>query len=170
MVVFVLIIYGSSVKHEFTLDDDVFFTNHKSVQKGIKGTTEIFTHGSLENYDGAKGLQPYRPVMLLSFALEKQFLGNGPAIAHFINVLLYIILVLVLFNLLLKLMPGITTLQAAIITLLFAVHPVHAEVVSSVKSRDELLAALFCLLSFSLAINAIKSEKLISGFSILSFI
>ena len=80
LVGFTFVLYGNSISHQFTLDDDVFFTNHSSVQKGIKGIPELFTHGSLEKFDGAKGLQPYRPITLLSFALEIDNSGQERAL------------------------------------------------------------------------------------------
>lgn len=144
---FTLLLYGATIKYEFTLDDDVFFLQHKSVQKGIKGIPEIFSHGSLEKFDGAPGQQPYRPITLVSFALEKEFSGKKPAPAHAINLLLYLILGVVLFNFIIKLFPRLHPYLAGFMVLLFISHPLHTEVVASVKSRDELLAALFGILA-----------------------
>lgn len=144
---FTLLLYGATVKYDFTLDDDVFFLQHKSVQKGIKGIPEIFSHGSLEKFDGAPGQQPYRPITLVFFALEKEFLGKKPAPAHAINLLLYLILSIVLFNFIIKLFPRLHPYLAGFIVLLFITHPLHTEVVASVKGRDELLAALFGILA-----------------------
>jgi hypothetical protein len=43
--------------------------------------------------------------------------------------------------------------------LIFAVHPIHTEVVNSLKNRDELLALFFALLSFSILIKQSFNEK-----------
>jgi hypothetical protein len=72
LIVVVLILYGNSINYDFTIDDNIFYTKHTSVQKGISGIGEIFTHGSLEKYNGMQGVQPYRPVTLTSFAIQKQ--------------------------------------------------------------------------------------------------
>ncbi len=168
LAVVVIILYGNSINYEFTVDDNIFYAKHSSVQKGIKGIGEIFTYGSLEKYNGMTGVQPYRPVTLTSFAIQKQLFNNDPAKAHLINVLLYILLVLVLFNLLLKLFPATNPVVSGLIVLLFAVHPIHTEVVCSVKSQDELLSALFGLLAMSYAASLVKADKYSAKFGILS--
>ena len=164
----VIIIYGNSINYEFTIDDNIFYARHSSVQKGIPGIGEIFSHGSLEKYNGMTGVQPYRPVTLTSFAIQKQLFNNDPAKAHLINVLLYVLLVLVLFNVLLKLFPATNPMVSVLIVLLFAVHPIHTEVVCSVKSQDELLSALFGLLALSYAASLVKAEKYSAKYGILS--
>jgi len=168
LVLAVLLLYGNSVNYNFTIDDNVFYVKHQSVQKGISGIPETFTYGSLEKYNGMTGLQPYRPVTLSSFAIQKQLFNNSPAKAHLINVLLYALLVLVLFNVLLKLLPDVHPLVCATIVLLFTVHPVHTEVVASVKSQDELLSVLFALLALSYATTLIKGETFSVKYCILS--
>lgn len=170
LIVVVLILYGNSINYGFTVDDNIFYTKHSSVQKGISGIGEIFTHGSLEKYNGMKGVQPYRPVTLTSFAIQKQLFDNDAAKAHLVNVLLYVLLVLALFNLLLKLFPATNPLVSGIIVLLFAVHPIHTEVVCSVKGQDELLSALFGLLAFSYAASLIKADKYSIKYGLLSML
>ncbi len=168
LVTAVLLMYGKTVNYDFTIDDNIFYVKHNSVQKGISGIPEIFMYGSLEKYNGMKGLQPYRPVTLTSFAVQKQIFNNGAAKAHFVNILLYVLLVLVLFNVLLKLLPEVHPLICATIVLLFAVHPVHTEVVASVKSQDELLSVLFGLLALSYAATLIKADKFSVKYFVLS--
>ena len=170
LVIAVFILYGSSINYEFTVDDNIFFLKHTSVQKGLSGIGETFAYGSLEKYNGMKGVQPYRPVTLISFALQKELFDNSPTKAHWVNVLLYALLLLALFNLFLKLLPDIDPIVSGLIVLLFAAHPVHTEVVASVKSQDELLTALFSLLALSYAISLIKSPKYSLKFSLLSIL
>ena len=165
----VFVMYGNSINYEFTIDDNIFYGKHGSVQKGVQGIPETFVYGSLEKYNGMTGLQPYRPVTLTSFALQKQLFNNDPAKAHLINVLLYALLVLVLFNLLLKLLPAAHPVVCGIIVLLFAAHPVHTEVVASVKSQDELLSALFAFLALSYAVSLVREEKFSLKYCMISF-
>ncbi len=169
LVIGVLLMYGNSVNYDFTVDDNIFYGKHASVQKGFQGIGETFTYGSLEKYNGMKGVQPYRPVTLTSFAIQKELFNNDPGKAHLVNVLLYALLALVLFNLLLKLLPAAHPIVCGIIVLLFAAHPVHTEVVASVKSQDELLSALFALLALSYALSLVKQESYSIKYAILSF-
>lgn len=161
--VFAFLLYGKTLNFQFALDDDMFFLKHSSVQKGAAGISEILTHGSLEKFDNSKGLQPYRPLTLASFALQKQFFGNDAKKAHLFNVLLYALLLIVLFEVLRQLFQDIHPLFCALIVLLYAAHPVHTEVVANVKSRDELLAVVFSLAALYWAI-----KKTSSGTSTLS--
>ncbi|MEZ4889875.1 MAG: glycosyltransferase family 39 protein [Crocinitomicaceae bacterium] len=53
-------------------------------------------------------------------------------------------------------------LFAAVATLLFTVHPIHTEVVASLKNRDELLAFLFVIWAGLCAFKYLEKEKISS--------
>lgn len=142
--VFALVLYGKSIGFEYTLDDELFITKNTHVQKGLGGIADALTSKSLNDI----GHQPYRPVPMLTFIFEKVLTGNSPGAAHAINLLLYAVLLQVLWSLLNRLFTGFHPVFNAAIVLLFAAHPLHVEVVASVKSRDELLATLFGLLAW----------------------
>lgn len=143
----IILLYGSTINYEFTLDDDLFYLKHKSVQKGFDGVGEIFSLGSLNQFDGTTGTQPYRPATLLFFTFQHVYFDNSPTAAHLLNVFMYVLVSIVLYTLLRKLFSSLNRWYAVLITVLYIVHPIHTEVVSSVKSVDELLAALFCFAS-----------------------
>ena len=111
------------------------------------GFSEFFSYGSLNKFDGTVGVQPYRPLTLLYFGIQKTFFDNSTSAAHLLNVLLYALLSLVLFSLLQRLFPKLHVWFIGLITLLFVAHPIHTEVICSVKSVDELLAGLFGFLA-----------------------
>jgi tetratricopeptide (TPR) repeat protein len=140
------IIYGQSLRFEFAMDDNIMIRLNKSVQKGLGGFQELFTHsmvfGSNGRNDGA-----YRPLTMMSFAADKQFFGNKPAPFHFINVLLYACTGVILLLLLFKLFPAWHPFFPFVTVMLFMSHPVHTEVVANIKSRDEILSFLFAMLS-----------------------
>lgn len=137
------LVYANSFSHQFTLDDPFFFTQNKTVLKGISGIPQLFTEGSMQGFTGEGGLQPYRPVTLASFSFQKEFFGVKPSPAHLVNVLLYVAVCLFFFSALRKIFREADPRLVLAMAMIYAVHPVHAEVVASVKSRDELLAALF---------------------------
>lgn len=170
--IFAFLLYSPSIGYEYTLDDDVYFIKHKSVQKGLSGTAEIFSRGSLADFDNSEGLQPYRPFYLFVFALEKTVFGQSPAISHFINVLFYALLAASVLVLLRKLFLHSSPYFSLLVGLLFIVHPVHTEVVASVKSRDEIIAALFGILAWSKLLNYKdhgKTADLIASVSFFAF-
>ena len=172
LAILAFVVYAQSINFEFTLDDDIFYQKHASVQKGFSGIGEFFTYGSMFKFDGTTGVQPYRPVTLLSFAIDKVLTDNSSAASHFFNLLYYILLLQILYSVLLKLFPNIHDAILGFVVLIYAAHPIHSEVVSSVKSRDELLAALFGFLSwrFFVSKNETKnySKYVLSGFFFLA--
>ncbi len=87
----------------------------------------------------------YRPLAVLSLALDHSLYGTDPLGYHLHNVLLGAAASLLLFMLLCRLnipLP-VSWLSAA----LFAVHPAQAVAVNEVVGRSQLLGAVFCLLA-----------------------
>src|SRR5437763_10601967 len=120
-----IVIYVNTCNFTYTMDDDVYITQHHSVQKGLKGIGEIFSHGSLYGFNQVGGNQPYRPITLLSFALEKEFGKNSAPARHVINVLLYALTAIFLYQFLLLLFGEKRYMIAFFASILFIVHPVH---------------------------------------------
>lgn len=137
-----VVLYANTFKHEYTIDDIIAVTKNTLVQQGVSAIPEIFKHSYLYGYDGRED-ESYRPLTLASFAVERSFFDSSPTASHMVQVLLYGLCVTVLF-LFLKNLFGEERMKIVIaICALFMLHPIHTEVVANVKSRDELLAALF---------------------------
>ena len=84
----------------------------------------------------------YRPVTVLSFALERTLLGRlDSAVSHLVNVALHAGTTWLLF--LLARALGLGALGAAASALVFAVHPLLLQAVANVVGRADLLVALF---------------------------
>lgn len=138
------ILYGQSVNNGYNIDDNYVVEEHEQVQKGIKGIPEIFSsryHQKRDQYFG------YRPLTIVVYAIEYQIFGNNPSVFHLLNILWYAVLLLVLFRLIRILIPGISFWFVIIALSIFAVHPIHSEVVLSLKNREE----IFCFLLSALA-------------------
>ncbi|MBM3161343.1 MAG: hypothetical protein FJZ66_08415, partial [Bacteroidetes bacterium] len=143
--------YGNSIKNGYSMDDEYVTTtaNQKNelIEKGIWGFGKIFTSHSF--IDGKQNYE-YRPVSIYSFAIEWSLFKNSENRVHFshaINVILYAFIGIFLFKLLQILFQGKASTLSGVITLLFMIHPIHSEVVNSIKNRDELLSLLFALLA-----------------------
>src|SRR5688572_25524450 len=94
LVVICLACYGNTVLNDYSLDDDFAVTENAYIQKGIAGIPEILT----KPYFSDKTRQmDYRPLPGVTFAIENQFFGNNPHVSHFINTLLFALLVLVIY-------------------------------------------------------------------------
>lgn len=163
LVVIVLIVFAGTFTHGFVLDDYAVIVANKYVQQGVSGMADILAHPSLSGfiqrpqYNGEPINDYYRPVALLMFAFEHS-LHAGPAIGHVVNVVIYALCVLVGYRLLLRL--SASPFLAFLSALLFALHPLHTEVVANIKSRDELMATLLGFTAFLLAFKYTQTQTL----------
>jgi len=156
LLVLVFILYGNTIPNHYALDDEFVTNNNPVIQKGLKAIPEIFTtryvSNDEQNYD-------YRPVVKLSFALEYAVFKDNPHVGHLINVLLYFLLCFLLFVILKLLLQKYHPWLPLMIIILFAAHPVHTEVVASLKNRDELLSMLGALATWYLIIKYMDTRK-----------
>lgn len=139
-----LVVYANTLGHDYAWDDAIVITGNERVQQGWKGLPSLFENIKSDKVDGRYG---YRPVSLLTFAIEVGTFGIVPFWAHLTNSLLYALLCAIIFLWLRQLFPEYKESLAFWATLLFVVHPLHVEVVANIKSRDEILAMLFGILA-----------------------
>lgn len=145
------IFYGNSIKNGYSMDDEyvtsTYSQKNELAELGAGGIGKIFTSHSFK--DGKQNYE-YRPISIYSFALEWSLFKeseNRVHISHFINVSLYGIIGILLFQLLQIIFQGKASLFSAITVILFMIHPIHSEVVDSIKNRDELLSLIFAILA-----------------------
>ncbi len=150
IIIFTFILYGNTIRNGYSLDDYII----QGVDAGLsdnflKSVRDIFTttYTTVNTGDGIEKSFGYRPVVRLVFAVEHAIFGARPGIGHFINILFYLAVVLLLYRILQRLFRGYNIWFPFVITLLFMAHPVHTEVVASLKNRDELISMLFSLLT-----------------------
>ncbi|NLJ07642.1 MAG: tetratricopeptide repeat protein [Sphingobacteriales bacterium] len=143
--------YGNSIPNKYSLDD-IYVANNQQVKKGFKALPEIITglYASHEMQQGQTVSFGYRPVVKATFAIEYGLFGQNPHISHFINILLYIITIWLIYRLFQILFGHLHPLFPLIACLLFLAHPTHTEVVTSLKNRDELLSFLLSLVTLNL--------------------
>ena len=141
---FCFLIYANTIPNNYGMDDHLVTNHNPVIEKGISGLYEIFT----TNYISENGIYlDYRPLVKASYAIEYSFFGWNPHVSHFINVLLYALACCLILKLLLELFRKEYFSILFLGVLLYAAHPVHTEVVASLKSRDEILVLIFVLLS-----------------------
>ncbi len=150
-----LVQYSNTLTHDYAWDDELVITKNAATQKGISGLGTIWTEPSF-----IPQRDIYRPIPQTLFALEKQFFGNNPAVGHAFSILYYALCVLLLYLVLKKLFRKTHPIILLTITALFAVHPVHTEVVANIKSRDEILALLFSLGSIFFFVKYLDHAKI----------
>jgi tetratricopeptide (TPR) repeat protein len=162
IVILAFALYGNTIQNGYSIDDD-FVTTEKNqlVKKGIRGIPEIFATRYSEGQGQTYG---YRPVVKISFAIEYELFGLNPHISHLINILLYALTGIFLFLLLKKILKKYNPLLPFIITILFIAHPIHTEVVASLKNRDEILSFLGSIIALYLFIKYTETNKIINIF------
>lgn len=150
----VIIVYAGSLNFGFTeLDDSIFIRELHSFNEDISNLFVAFQRGV---FDATKDTY-YRPLFLDSIILNYQMSGQNVAGYHFVNLLLHLASVLLLFKLLKKL--GVKEITAFLLTLLFAVHPVLSQAVAWIPGRNDTLLAVFTLPFLLFAIDYTENGK-----------
>jgi protein O-mannosyl-transferase len=131
----------------FTFDDHAIVENNPRLEvQGWADARRLVTSDYWNNPVGAERL--WRPLALVTFALEYKLLGADPDHFHVVNVALH---ALTCVGVLLLFFPLLGSRPAALFgALLFAAHPVHAEATAGVVGRSEVLA-LLCVIAGLLA-------------------
>ncbi|MDT8395019.1 MAG: tetratricopeptide repeat protein, partial [bacterium] len=142
MVIFLaaVLTFAGTLGFDYTWDDPPLVTRVQEALSGGKVSQLFTTSFFVQTVQSARY---FRPVMMGSLLGDVVLTGGSPWFSHLVNVLIHginAVLVFFLFNLILGSRPG--ALAGA---LLFAVHPVHAEAVSAVSSRMDLMALMFIL-------------------------
>jgi len=160
-------IYSASLDYDYVLDDKIVLSENDFVKSGWDGLSDIFTKESFTGYLGQQkdlvvGAR-YRPLSIATFAIEHAYFGLNPWVGHLGNIILYALTAMVLFLTLTHFFPerkkrwlfGLPFIAA----LLFVLHPLHTEVVANIKSRDEIMALLFALLSLNALLKYANNKK-----------
>ena len=153
-------LYAQTYNYGYTGDDGIYAYFNRVTQKGLEEWTELFRYGSMNFIQiNPVNTSIYRPFTLLTFAVEYAFFGEFEAgNGHILNVVLYFGVLVILGMLLLRVFEkrNLPVVLPLLVLALYAVHPIHTEVVASVKSRDTLLASLF---GFSAVLLWFSGEK-----------
>ncbi len=161
------LLYANTLNHGFVLDDIAVIEQNSFVKKGLAGIPELFSTLYWQGYwNSNAGL--YRPMSLVFFAMEWQLFPNNPFIHHFFNVIYYVLSIVLLFKVLHYYLKEYSIWITFFIVLLFAVHPIHTEVVANIKSRDEIFCFLFFILSIYFLL--IKEKKIFQILGMVSFL
>jgi protein O-mannosyl-transferase len=158
--VFAFALYANTLNSGFVLDDTIVIDENKSVQKGIRGVAEIFTEGGIF-INPFSNQQIYRPVTFTTFAITKTLCNNAPIVEHCINVILYGLTGILIFQVMSFWFPGLHFSIKVFSVLIFMAHPVHTEVIANIKSRDEILCLMFALSSLLLLHQYLENGRLI---------
>ena len=132
----VVVAYANSLANGFAYDDVAIVRDDVRVH-GLHHLAAVFSRPYWPNYGRALGL--YRPATTLAFAFEWTLGAGAPWLFHLANLALHAAVCVLLFLLLERLVGQLGALLGALV---FAVHPLHTEVVANIVGQAELLAGL----------------------------
>ena len=135
-----IVTYANGLDGAFTYDDKAIVRDNQRI-RSPQTIAQIFT---THYFGGPRGTgSNYRPVLLLAFAAQWWIHGREVVAFHVVNLLLHVAATLMLARLFLRVgLPPPAVWAGA---LLFAVHPIHVEAVTSLVGRGETLSAIFVL-------------------------
>ncbi|MBI4932190.1 MAG: tetratricopeptide repeat protein [Bacteroidetes bacterium] len=149
-------LYLNTVSHNFILDDGAVTASNEYVMQGISGIPKIL-QTEMWHFQNIN-LGYYRPLSMVTFAIETQFFGTDPHTYHIGNIFLYGLTGFFLCFLLMTLFKNFHPAFSFIITLLFIAHPIHTEVTANIKSRDEILSFLNLILTYFFLLKAYENK------------
>jgi hypothetical protein len=136
MLIFTFILFSGALRNDFLIgwDDGEYLSDPSVSASGPINTSEIFSNFHL-------GM--YQPLAVLSFAINYRISGAVASGFILTNILLHLLNTLLVFKLMERWMKG--RIPAAIVALLFAIHPMHVEAVVWISTRSSALYSLFFL-------------------------
>lgn len=170
-------VYANTLFHDFTQDDAIVIYDNMFTTQGVKGLPGLFKYDTFYGFfkeEGKANLVSggrYRPFTPAMFAVEYSLVGNKPFLGHLLNILYYGLLCFLLYKTLQTMFEvrfNNATYQnfPLIAALIFAVHPLHTEVVANIKGRDEimsLMGSLFALYGVFKAYDTGQKKYLIAA-------
>ena len=147
------VVYLNTVFHDFTQDDAIVIYDNMFTTQGVKGIPGLFKYDTFFGFfkeEGKANLVSggrYRPLTPAMFAVEYSLVGKNPFLGHFLNIILYGFLCFVIYKTLVLLLSFSYNSEkylyfSLVATLIYAVHPLHTEVVANIKGRDEIVSML----------------------------
>ena len=153
------LLYANTIYHDYALDDSGAITGNRYVQEGFSG---IFKLLKVDFWHFANvHLGYYRPLALITFAIEQHFFHGNPHVSHLINCLIFALSGYMLFIVLNKVFNSYNALFSFIVALLFVAHPIHTEIVANIKGRDELLSFFNVMIMLWFALKFFDTKKII---------
>ncbi|MCE2496941.1 MAG: tetratricopeptide repeat protein [Flavobacteriales bacterium] len=158
-----LILYANTLGNDYALDDAIAITSNQFTKQGVAGIPDLFKYDTFTGFFGtAKELVAggrYRPLSLVTFAIEYELFGESPSAGHFFNILFYVLTAIVIWQLVQRMIASKWPQDSdsankwylslpLVVALLFLAHPLHTEVVANIKGRDDMLAFLGAMLAW----------------------
>ncbi len=146
LVLVTLAAYVNAWPDSLTFDDKAFAASERFASLSLSDALGFFTEDLWAASGGTTGL--YRPLLLVTIAMDAYIYGDWVAGYHLSNILLHLLVTLLVFGFirhLLLVSGGQTPLSdhiAILAAAVFGVHPIHTEVVNSIFNRSGMLVSI----------------------------
>ena len=146
-------------KHFVSLDDPAYVLDNPYIKSlSVKSIGTIFSTFYNANY---------HPLTTLAYAIEYNLFKEDATMYHVVNLLIHLLNISLVYFLILRLdaKPAV----AAIVAILFAIHPLHVESVAWISELKDVLNTAFLLAGLISYLNYIKKQKGSALFTCLGF-
>jgi hypothetical protein len=152
LVIITCLLYCRTLHLGFTrLDDSIFIVENEQYNKGFDNLGTSFQRGLFHPTEDVY----YRPLFLVDFIIESKIFGTKPAGYHFTNLLFHLLSVVLLYTFLRRL--KLSSLNAFLLAMIFAVHPVLSQAVAWIPGRNDMLLMIFFLSGMIITIDYMKN-------------
>jgi tetratricopeptide (TPR) repeat protein len=130
------VLYGNSIPGDFVWDDKFF-----AARQELKDPSHLLKVWSEAFNPSAPHLGTYRPFTVFTISLNFILFGESPISFHIVNIILNGLAAWLMYRVVLELFSSKRIALAS--SLLWLFFPIHTEAVANIKSRDEILGAIF---------------------------
>ncbi|MCC7262721.1 MAG: tetratricopeptide repeat protein [Candidatus Latescibacteria bacterium] len=148
------VVYGGFLNNTFHYDDEHSIQQNPHIRQ-LANIPDFFSDPAQFSVDADKGM--YRPLLLVSYALNFALGGFSVTGYHLLNLLIHGLNACLVRWLALRLTGDARV--GLVAGLLFAVHPLGTEPVNYISSRSDSLAALFALLALGFFVQAEQDQQ-----------
>ncbi len=147
LAVLVFSIYYDSFNNSFIWDDHAFIEENPSIRKlDMRHIASFFSDKNATSSNERLSGDVWRPLTILSFAVDYKFWKLNPRYYHIENTIFHILNAILVYILMVLICENITA--AFIAALVFGIHPVQTEAVTWISGRANVLFLFFGLSSF----------------------
>lgn len=152
IILIILFTYSDVRHHQFlNFDDDMYVTENRHVQNGL-------TIEAIRWAFGFVGFSCWQPMTWISHMLDYRLFGLAPGAHHMVNVAIHILNALFLFLIIFRITGA--QYKAAVVALLFAVHPLNVESVAWVAERKNVLSTMFFMIAIYAYVHYAAKKKI----------
>ncbi len=161
-----ILAFANTFANGFAFDDEIIIEKNRLI-KSLAYLPTLFTTDYWGSFFGPGiGQNLYRPLVMVTFALNYAVGGLNPFGYHLVNLGLHLAIGYVLYTLARRL--GLSWGAALAAAALFVVHPLHTEAVTSIVGRAELLMGLGVFLAVTWYLRSGAPARLEIRFAVAS--